>query len=109
MPSSDWLILVRCAPDDPESTRFQHWLQARQDRGGVLFFQAEGVEHAKSEQTRQLLLNQSFRMLVCQGSWQRRYEEPPPEPFVEGSLVEFFSALESPGRQLECFGVTAKH
>ena len=108
-PTSEWLVLIRCAPTGAEAVRFQRWIQAHRNEGGLLFFQAEGVEHANAEYATEHLMNTHFRRVVCQGSWQRRFEQSPPEPFVEGSLIEFFSALEQPGLQLECFGVGATH
>lgn len=101
--TSDWLVLIRCAPGTAESARLRQWLQAHQKDSGLLFFQASGVEHANLSHIGQTSINNNFRMIVCQGSWQRRFSEPPPEPFAQGSLTEFFSRLDRSTGRLECF------
>lgn len=104
--ASDWLVLVRCAPGSAESARLRQWLQAHPMDGGLLFFQASGVEHADLQQIGRIPANKNFRMIVCQGSWQRRFSETPPEPFAQGSLTEFFSRLDRSACRLECFSAS---
>ena len=105
MSSNEFIALIRCAPETDEATRLRRWLK-RQDSAGSLFFQASGVEHAALTAPFGQLDTGQFSLRVCEGSWRRRFEHDPPEPFSIGSLIELFSKIDD-GLRLECFGADA--
>ena len=103
MSSTESIALIRCAPETAESQRLQAWLDNATRVRGLLFFQADGVEHALSADWFSGLDIDALDLLVCEGSWRRRFEQAPPVPFRLGSLVEFFARLDQAKTKSECF------
>ncbi|MEM7053191.1 MAG: hypothetical protein AAF446_01455 [Pseudomonadota bacterium] len=103
MSTTECIALIRCAPGSAESDRLNAWLEHNQGRPGLLFFQADGVEHAASAMTLSGVDSGHFRMAVCEGSWKRRFDHKPPTAFAVGSLVDLLARLDGDGVELECF------
>ncbi len=104
------VALVRAAPGTGESNRFLRWLESRhqQPGAGLVFFQGDAVHHALVSLKPDALPSR-WRYLVCSGSWQRRCDHAPVEPFEIGSLMTFFDTLcERPG-EFACFGQGGGH
>ncbi|RFF27640.1 MULTISPECIES: hypothetical protein [unclassified Wenzhouxiangella] len=103
------ILLVRARPGSDASLRGQRRVEAwRNEKARMLvFFHGEGVEHADGEPStawRRLAGWHGVSLAVCSGSWIRRHDQPPPEPFVLSSLVEFWNvAIDA--REVACFGV----
>lgn len=103
------ILLIRAAPGGDSSRRgedcAQQWAEAGDGRV-LVFFHGEGVAHAAGEPSaawRRLAVWHGVGLAVCSGSWSRRFEEPPSEPFELSSLARFWDqALDA--RDVRCFG-----
>lgn len=103
------ILLIRARPGSDASCLGQRRAEAWRDENArlLVFFHGDGVEHANGEPStawRRLAGWHGVSLAVCSGSWQRRHDEPPPEPFVLSSLVEFWN-LVSDAREVSCFGI----
>jgi hypothetical protein len=103
------ILLIRAAPGGESSRRGEAcaraWAEA--GTGGVLvFFHGEGVAHAAGEPSaawRRLAGWHGVALAVCSGSWSRRYDEAPSEPFELSSLARFWDQALS-ATDVRCFG-----
>jgi hypothetical protein len=76
--------------------------------GLLVFFHGQGVDHAAQSEAsarwRRLGGWHGVVLAVCTGSWSRRYQSPPAEPFLLSSLTGFWNhAIEAD--RVECYGV----
>lgn len=104
------ILLIRALPGTEASRLGQAQAEDWRDNGSrlLVFFHGAGVEHAAGEgpsaDWRRLAGWHGVVLAVCSGSWSRRHDEPPPEPFVLSSLVSFWNhAIDA--REVACFGV----
>lgn len=103
------ILLIRSRPDSDNGrlgrSRAEQWRES--DGRMLVFFHGDGVLHADGEPStawRRLAGWHGVRLAVCSGSWSRRFSEPPSDPFVLSSLVEFWNgAIDA--REVACFGV----
>lgn len=97
------ILLVRARPGSYGSRQALALAEAGLRRHGdrvLVFFHGDGVEHAASDgagaEWRRLAGWLGARLEVCSGSWRRRYEVSPAEPFMLSTLVSFWHhALEA--------------
>ncbi|MEE4305032.1 MAG: hypothetical protein V2J19_12870 [Wenzhouxiangella sp.] len=104
------ILMVRAAPGSESSLQALRRAETWRGEGDrlLVFFHGEGVEHAAAEEPsaewRRLASWHGVVLAVCSGSWSRRHEEPPADPFMLSSLVGFWNhALEA--REVTCYGV----
>lgn len=91
------IVLVRARPGTTASRRAvdraEGWLDAGARRL-LAFFHGAGVAHADSDAPsahwRRLADWHGIDLAVCSGSWARRYDAGPGEPFSTSSLVVFW-------------------
>lgn len=104
------ILLIRARPGSEASSLGQARALDWRDDGHhlLVFFHGEGVEHAAdggpSAEWRRLAGWHGVVLAVCSGSWSRRHDHSPPDPFVLSSLVGFWNhAVDA--REVACFGV----
>lgn len=101
------ILLIRARPGSEAARLAREKAEAWEDDGQVfVFFHGDGVEHADGDPStawRRLAGWHGVRLAVCSGSWSRRYEQPPSEPFALSSLVEFWN-LAIDAHEVACFG-----
>lgn len=104
------ILVVRARPGSESSLQARRRAEAWSDHDArlLVFFHGEGVEHAAAEEPsaewRRLAGWHGAVLAVCSGSWSRRHDDSPADPFVLSSLVNFWNhALEA--REVTCFGV----
>jgi len=103
------ILLIRAAPGADSSRRGEacarQW--AEEKAGAVwVFFHGEGVAHAAGEPSaawRRLAGWHGVGLAVCSGSWSRRYDAAPSEPFERSSLARFWDRALS-ADEVCCFG-----
>jgi hypothetical protein len=104
------ILLVRARPGSYGSRQALARAESGLHRHGarvLVFFHGAGVDHAADDGTgaewRRLAGWLGARLEVCSGSWRRRHEGAPTEPFMLSSLVSFWhQALDAP--QVLSFG-----
>lgn len=103
------ILLIRARPGSDRSRLGQDYAARLIDQGGrlLVFFHAEGVEHAAegepSAEWRSLADWHGVVLAICSGSWSRRHREQPAPPFVISSLTGFWNhAVDA--REVICFG-----
>jgi hypothetical protein len=102
------ILLVRARPGSEPGQLARQQAEDWRDAGNrlLVFFHGEGVDHAADEPSadwRRLAGWHGVVLAVCSGSWARRHQQPPPDPFVLSSLVGFWNhAVEA--REVVCIG-----
>ena len=104
------ILLIRAQPGSEASRLGQARAEGWREEGDrlLVFFHGDGVEHAAdgepSAEWRRLAGWHGVVLAVCSGSWARRHEQAPVDPFMISSLVGFWNhALEA--REVACYGV----
>jgi len=104
------ILLIRARPGSKASrlgeARAEDWRE--HGRGLMVFFHGAGVEHAADSRSgarwRRLAGWHGVVLAVCSGSWARRHDQSPPDPFELYGLVGFWNhVIDADG--VECFGV----
>lgn len=103
------ILLIRALPGSESSRLGLLRAEAWREEGSrlLVFFHGCGVEHAAqgepSAAWRRLAGWHGVVLAVCSGSWARRHEQPPGDPFAISSLVAFWNhAIEA--SEVECYG-----
>ena len=88
------VMLVRRAPEAGAVGDLLDCLDqwAVADGSGLIFFHADAVLWPDRLVVERLPVG-SLQLVLCSASWQRRRSGPPPDPFVLGSLVQFWHAV----------------
>lgn len=104
------VMLIRARPGSAEAAQAletaAQW--ARAPQSGLLFFHGPGLGQVASDGRSDfaVVAGSDWDLLVCRAGWRRLGKGPPPEPFAEGSLIQFWAAAAA-AAEVRSFGCGA--